>query len=93
MADGREALERQTLGVASDRLRRGAGAVARPAARRLRLRAVRRSETARLEEEYLAALEDRIDADLALGRHAALIGELEALVREHPLTGAPAGAS
>ena len=33
----------------------------------------------------MAALEDRIDADLALGRQAALIGELEALLRQHPL--------
>ena len=32
-----------------------------------------------------AALEQRIDADLALGRHAELVGELEALLREHPL--------
>ena len=40
---------------------------------------------ARLEEERLGALEDRVDADLALGRHAALVGELEALVAEHPL--------
>lgn len=39
----------------------------------------------RLEEIRLAALEQRIDADLALGRHADLIGELEQLVREHPL--------
>jgi len=43
------------------------------------------AEAARLEEERLAALEDRIDADLTLGRHAALVGELESLVREHPL--------
>ena len=32
----------------------------------------------------LAALEQRIDADLALGRHAELVGELEELVAEHP---------
>src|SRR5213078_5087927 len=31
------------------------------------------------------ALELRIDADLALGRHAALVAELEALTTEHPL--------
>ena len=31
------------------------------------------------------ALERRIDADLALGRHDDLVGELEALVVEHPL--------
>jgi predicted ATPase/DNA-binding SARP family transcriptional activator len=42
-------------------------------------------ELPRLEEARLAALEDRIDADLALGAHAALVGELESLVREHPL--------
>jgi DNA-binding SARP family transcriptional activator len=40
---------------------------------------------ARLEEIRLAAIELRIDADLALGRHPALVGELEALVAEHPL--------
>jgi YVTN family beta-propeller protein len=39
---------------------------------------------ARLEELLLDVLEQRIDADLALGRHAALISELEALVAEHP---------
>ncbi len=38
-----------------------------------------------LEELRLAALEDRIDADLARGRHAELVGELEALVAAHPL--------
>ena len=42
-------------------------------------------ETARLEESRLVVLEDRIDADLASGEHARLVGELEALVREHPL--------
>ena len=40
--------------------------------------------TAQLEEQRLGALEDRIDADLALGRHADLIHELDALVAEHP---------
>jgi DNA-binding SARP family transcriptional activator len=42
-------------------------------------------EIARLEEMRLAAVELRIDADLALGRHAELIGELEALVARQPL--------
>jgi DNA-binding SARP family transcriptional activator len=42
-------------------------------------------EIARLEELRLVALEQRIDADLAMGRHVQVIGELEALVREHPL--------
>ena len=43
------------------------------------------SLTAPLEEERLAAVEDRIEADLQLGRHAALVGELEQLVERHPV--------
>src|ERR671911_665592 len=43
------------------------------------------NEIARLEELRLAALERRIEADLETGRHAELIGEIEVLVREHPL--------
>jgi DNA-binding SARP family transcriptional activator len=39
----------------------------------------------RLAEFRLAALENRIAADLALGRHADVIGELETLVADHPL--------
>jgi DNA-binding SARP family transcriptional activator len=43
------------------------------------------AEAARLEELRLNAINDRIEADLALGRHSDLVGELEALVAEHPL--------
>ena len=43
------------------------------------------AERARLEEQRLAVLEQRIEADLALGRHAELVPELESLVREGPL--------
>jgi DNA-binding SARP family transcriptional activator len=39
---------------------------------------------ARLEEMRIGAIEDQIDADLARGRHAERVGELEALVSEHP---------
>jgi DNA-binding SARP family transcriptional activator len=39
----------------------------------------------RLEEVHLLAVEMRVDADLALGRHAALVSELDALAAEHPL--------
>jgi DNA-binding SARP family transcriptional activator len=42
-------------------------------------------EIARLEDLRVACMSDRIDADLACGRHAEAVGELEALVREHPL--------
>jgi DNA-binding SARP family transcriptional activator len=43
-----------------------------------------RDARARLEEARLAALEDRIEADLALGRHARLVSELEQLVAAEP---------
>src|SRR5262249_12005825 len=43
-----------------------------------------RLEGRRLEGLRLAATEDRIDADLALGRHHELVGELEALIGENP---------
>jgi DNA-binding SARP family transcriptional activator len=43
------------------------------------------ADVARLEELRLTAVEERIEADLANGRDAELIGELEALVAEHPL--------
>jgi DNA-binding SARP family transcriptional activator len=42
-------------------------------------------ESRRLEELHLGCLEDRIDADLALGRHVLLVSELDALVARHPL--------
>ena len=41
-------------------------------------------EIRRLEEMRLEALEVRVDAELELGRHAQLVGELEALVAEQP---------
>jgi predicted ATPase/DNA-binding SARP family transcriptional activator len=44
-----------------------------------------RAEKARLSEAQLAAVEDRIDADLATGGHAEVVPELEALTGEHPL--------
>jgi DNA-binding SARP family transcriptional activator len=43
------------------------------------------AEIARLEELRLATLEDRLEADLEAGRHAELVGELEALVERHPV--------
>ena len=42
-------------------------------------------EIARLDELRLVALEARIDADLAVGRHVEVVGELEGLISEHPL--------
>ncbi|SFT78980.1 DNA-binding transcriptional activator of the SARP family [Geodermatophilus amargosae] len=42
-------------------------------------------EAARLTEARLAAVEARVDADLACGRHAELVGELEELCRAYRL--------
>jgi DNA-binding SARP family transcriptional activator len=43
------------------------------------------AEADRLGELRLAALEDRVEADLRLGRHRELVAELERLVKEQPL--------
>lgn len=43
------------------------------------------AEVSRLDELRLAALERRIDAELALGHHKSVVPELEALTAEHPL--------
>jgi predicted ATPase/DNA-binding SARP family transcriptional activator len=43
-----------------------------------------RLECSRLEEARLAALEARIEADLALGMHADLVSELRSVIGEHP---------
>jgi DNA-binding SARP family transcriptional activator len=44
-----------------------------------------RFEIERLEELRVVAIEERIDADLALGGHHADVSELEALTAKHPL--------
>jgi DNA-binding SARP family transcriptional activator len=49
------------------------------------------TETARLDELRLTAIEERIEAELELGSAAELVGELEAIVREHPLRERPRG--
>jgi len=47
------------------------------------------AEIARLEELRLNAIEDRIDADLRVGLHRDVIGEVERLVRDYPLRERP----
>ena len=44
-----------------------------------------RSESGRLDDLRMLAIEEGVEAALGVGRHAALVGELEALVVEHPL--------
>ena len=85
VAEGRTALAEGDAKLASGRLREALALWRGPALADFVYEPFAQSEVARLEEERLAALEDRIEADLALGRSAALIGELEGLGREHPL--------
>src|SRR5207244_10025398 len=44
-----------------------------------------RTEIERLEDLRLVAIEERIEAELALGQHDTLVSELEALTARHPL--------
>ena len=50
-----------------------------------RYEAFAREEIARLEEFNLTLVEERAEAKLAIGAHAEVVDELEALVRSHPL--------
>ena len=43
------------------------------------------TEIARLEERRLATFEERVEAELALGRHAGLVADIEAALAQHPL--------
>jgi YVTN family beta-propeller protein len=84
-AEGRRALEEGEPGRASRRLREALALWRGPPLADLAYEPFAQTEIGGLEEARLAALEDRIDADLALGDHARLVGELEALCRENPL--------
>jgi DNA-binding SARP family transcriptional activator len=83
--EGRAALEAGDPQRTSDRLHDALARWPSPPLADFAYEPFAQSEIARPEEERVAALEDRIDADLAVGRHAALIGELEKLVGERPL--------
>src|SRR5215470_4845478 len=84
-AAGRAALEAGRYAEAAKTLRQSLDLWRSPVLADLADYAFTRPEAARLEELRLAALEARIDADLALGRHDALTAELDRLVAEHPL--------
>ena len=86
VAQGRHALEAGDAARASEVLREALALWrGRPLAD-LESEPFAREATAHLEDSWLQALGLRIDADLALGRHAELVPELRALVRAHPLS-------
>jgi DNA-binding SARP family transcriptional activator len=83
-AQGRDALSAGDAAGAAARLRAALGVWRGPPLADFTYEPFAQAEIARLEEARLATLEDRIDADLGLGRHGQLVGELQRLVREHP---------
>jgi DNA-binding SARP family transcriptional activator len=83
-AAGREALASGRVGEAAATLRR-ALELWRGAALAEFEEPFARLEESRLGEQRLTCLEERVDAELILGRHAELVAELDALVRRHPL--------
>ena len=83
--EGRSLLARGLAADASKRLRDALSLWRGEALADFAYESFARAAIARLEEIRLAAVELRIDTDLALGRHDGLVAELEALVAEHPL--------
>jgi DNA-binding SARP family transcriptional activator len=85
LADGRRALEREDVESAAALLGEALALWrGRPLAD-LEFEPFARLEAERLDELRLSAVEDRIEVELALGRHGALVPELETLVAEHAL--------
>ncbi|HEX6763009.1 MAG TPA: BTAD domain-containing putative transcriptional regulator [Gaiellaceae bacterium] len=60
-----------------------------PALAGLEFESFARVDVERLEELRLNALEDRVDADIACGRHADVVPELESVIAAHPLRERP----
>jgi DNA-binding SARP family transcriptional activator/ABC-type transport system substrate-binding protein len=83
-AEGRGALHEGDATGAAERLREALAIWRGPALADFAYEPFAQTESARLEETRLGALEDRIEADLARGEHASLCAELEALAEQHP---------
>jgi DNA-binding SARP family transcriptional activator len=85
VAEGRAALSEDQHAEAAEQLRRALGLWRGAPLSDFTYERFAQEEITRLEELHVAAVEDRIEADLALGRHDELAPELEALVTRHPL--------
>ena len=83
--EGRRALAAGDATTAAPTLREGLGLWRGGALADFVYEPFAQAEATRLEELRLATLEQRVDADLALGRHHDLVAELRRLVDEHPL--------
>ena len=85
LREGRAALRDGNAALAGSLLRRALGLWRGPAYGELAYEQFARVESERLEELRMVALEERIQADLAAGRHAELVGELRAVAGAHPV--------
>ncbi len=85
LRSGSAALASGELAAAAETLAEALALWRGPAFADFRYDAFAQAEAGRLEELRLVCLEERIEAELALGRHAALVGELEAIILEQPL--------
>ncbi len=83
--EGRTLLARGLAADASERLRDAMSLWRGPPLADFAYEDFAQAAIARLDEIRLAAIELRIDAEIALGRHDELVGELQVLVAEHPL--------
>src|SRR5262249_47448767 len=83
--EGRELLDAGSPDDAAAQFREALELWRGPALGDLAFEPFAKADVQRLEELRIAALEDRIDADLARGRHNVAVPELRELVAEHPL--------
>ena len=85
LSEGRTAREANDHATAARRLHEALELWRGPALADFTYDPFAQAEIARLEELRLDAIEERIEADLALGKAADLVGQLEALISDHPL--------
>ncbi len=85
LRSGRETLERNRADEASSTFAEALSLFRGPPLVDFTYDSWAQAEIGRLEELRLTCLEERIEADLQLGRHGELVGEIEALVAGHPL--------
>jgi YVTN family beta-propeller protein len=85
LEDGRTSLAANEPDKAAETLREALALWRGPPLSDFTYESFAQEEIGRLEELHLAALEERIEADLALGRHDAVVQELAGLVAGHPL--------
>ncbi len=87
--EGQEELQAGNAAAAAGTLREALALWRGPALADFVYEPFAQADIARLEELRTVALEERIEADLALGRHAELVSELEALVETQPMRERP----